>query len=98
MIEGKELYVVIDRSGVLRERKLSDMTLAETVKDIVGGEFDSVAFVFCLNPDEGTMRDVTEDVAREVLNETGVNTGFELRGAARDLVEDRIGIRAAREP
>lgn len=89
----KELYVVIDRDGCLRERRAGDMTKAETIKDILTGEIDSVAFVYCICPEEGTCRDVTEDIARDVLAETGTR----LEGGARDLVEDRIGIRAAAE-
>lgn len=90
---SKELYFVIDRDGTLLQRRSEDMTKAETVKDILSGQFASVGFIYCINPEEGSCRDVTEDVAREVLNESGCT----LRGAALDLVEDRVGISAARE-
>jgi hypothetical protein len=90
---SKEIYQVIDRDGVLRERSAGDMTKDETIKDIIGGEFSSVAFVLCINIEESSCRDVSEDIAHEVLN----RAPDPLRGPALDFVEDRIGVAAAQE-
>lgn len=90
---SREFYLVIDRDGYLRERSPSDMTREETVRDILNGQFDSVAHVFCICPEEGICRNVTEDIARDVMNAAQ----DALRGAALDLVEEEIGIQAANE-
>lgn len=89
----KELYLVIDRDGMLRARSAGAMTRDETVRDILGGEFTSVAFVYCICPSEGSCRNVTEDVARLVRDAAS----DPLTGSALDFVEEELGIRAARE-
>ena len=89
----RELYLVLDRSGTLRERSPADMTKTATVEDILSGQFGSIGQVLCVCPAEGTCRDVTEDIAQAVLDAAHEP----LRGAALDLVEEEIGIAAARE-
>lgn len=50
------------------ERKPQDMTLKQTVADILSGELDDVASVFYFNPVEGWGCDRSEDVARAVAD------------------------------
>lgn len=82
----KELYLIIDNDGVLRERSAGDMTKAETIKDILNGQFDNVAFIYCICAAEGTCRDVTEDMAREILDKHEL-----LSASARDFIEQVLG-------
>jgi hypothetical protein len=89
----REVYIVIDRAGDVLFRRFCDTTRRETVLDIIRGEISDVRNVLCINPEENSCRDVTEDIARDVMNETGCS----LSAGARDLVEDQIGVRAAAE-
>lgn len=88
-----EIYIVIDHEGVVRERSAGEQNAAATARDIWAGEFGDIARVLCLCPSEGTCRDVTEDIARMILDQATEP----LTGAALDLVENEIGIRAARD-
>ena len=85
-----ELYVIIDRDGVLRERSAADMTRSETISDILHNQIEGAAKVLCICPQENTCRDVTEDIALEVLK-CAFDHCIGLRGAARDFVEENIG-------
>jgi hypothetical protein len=85
----KELFVVIDTDGFTVARSPSEMTKAQTIRDILVGAF-TVGSVLCLCPDEGSCRDVSEDMANEVL---AASYG-PLDRDARDFAERQLGFRA----
>ena len=87
-----ELYIVIDRDGWVRERRPSDLTKAQTIRDILDCQF-SVGAVLCVCPDERSGYDASNDMAREVLNAAD----RPLVGDALDFIEHELGVEAARE-
>jgi|ERR1700761_3972566 len=72
-IQDRMQYLIIVRSKngaeYLAERSISDMDRATTVLDISEGQYEymSVLQVIEFNPAEHTSRDVTEDIAKEVV-------------------------------
>ena len=72
------------------ERDEADMGLRETVSAIIDGEIEHVQSVFCADDEQGTWRDVSEDVACECLSRAIDEFGFEggeLHSPARDFIE-----------
>lgn len=60
-------YFVLALDGTSYERERADRTLAATVNDIIGGEFNEPGRVIRVNVADGSCSDVTEEVARVVL-------------------------------
>lgn len=50
------------------ERNTVDLTRAATVKEITSGEYEGVNRVLALDPDAGTSRDATKEIAQEILD------------------------------
>lgn len=70
--DDRSHYLVLcrmDGEDYFPERDASDCTEQETVFDIASGQLTGVQAVFCFNPIEGWSRNVTEDIARQVLAE-----------------------------
>lgn len=65
---------------------------ANIINSIVSGEWDGVVRVLEVNEDEGTCRDVSEDIAREVCDAAVDGAPFPT-GAAFDFCEHYLGCR-----
>lgn len=76
------------------ERAMRDMTSREeTILDIITGQVENVVAVLESNPVEGTCRDVSEDIAREVARDIAVHGLQELtRRDLLDFVETLCGV------
>lgn len=90
------LVVCASRSGAayIVEREVADCDKATTIKMIASGEFEGLAQVLECNPVEGTCRDVTADIARDVMT-VWADGGEPLTRFQRDFVESHIGMSAA---
>lgn len=84
-----------DGTEYVVERETSDMDRATTVKDIAEGQIEGLVQVIELNPVELTSRDVTDDIARDVMN-IWAHRGEPLSYTQYEFVEQFIGTRAAR--
>lgn len=62
MIDGKRAHYSPDRE-VERDSKRN------IIEDIISGELEHVSSIIEIREDEGTCRNVTEDIARDVLNQ-----------------------------
>jgi hypothetical protein len=91
------LPIVRGSDGVDRvaERDICDLDRATTIKDIAGSQIENLVQVIEFNPVEGTSRDVSEDMAREVMT-IWAHAGEPLTHFQYDFVEQFIGTRAAR--
>jgi hypothetical protein len=82
-----------DRADFLAERSLADTTSrAETVHDILAGQVEDVWRVIEFNPVEGTARDASEDIAREIAEALTEPVG---RRDLRDFIEEHLGVGTA---
>ena len=81
------------RADFLAERSLADTTSrAETIADILNGQVEDVQRVIEFNPVEGTARDASEDIAREIA---GLLTEQVGRRDLRDFLEEQLGVGTA---
>lgn len=81
------------RTDFLAERSLADATSrAETVRDILTGQVEDVWRVLEFNPVEGTARDASEDIAREIAGLLAEPVG---RRDLRDFLEEQLGVGTA---
>lgn len=98
-IQDHMTYIVIEatrfgRTTYIAERDVCDMDRATTIRDIADAQYDRLAQVIEINPVEGTCRDVTEDIAREVMT-VFASQGEPLSRWQRDFVEQHVGMQAA---
>jgi hypothetical protein len=88
------VYIALDDFGkaglTYREARTEDATLATVIADIVSGQYNDPRQIIAFNAAEGWSRDVTEDVARNILD-MSVRENIELRGPARAFVERETG-------
>ena len=65
------VYIVLDDCGkngkIYRETDEATADLDTVISDIIGGQYNRPSRVVAFNTFEGWSRDVTEDVAREIL-------------------------------
>src|ERR1700722_7456104 len=65
------VHIVLDDYGkagrVYRETDEEDTTVGSVVDDLLSGQFNNPVRVVAFNTSEGWSRDVSEDIAREVL-------------------------------
>ena len=84
------MFIVLDDYGkngkVYRETDEARADLDTVVTDIIEGQYDNPSRVVAFNTSEGWSRDVTEDVAREIL-ERSQRSAEPLEGIARAFVE-----------
>ncbi|HEY0570076.1 MAG TPA: hypothetical protein VGD16_00910 [Enterovirga sp.] len=81
------------RADFFAERSLPDTTSrAETIADILTGQVEDVQRVIEFNPVEGTARDASEDIAREIA---GLLTEPVGRRDLRDFLEEQLGVGTA---
>lgn len=96
LITDRMIYLVVSshRTGnYLPERDTADLDHVTTVRDIATGQFASVVQV--LDPFEHTSRDVTEDIAREVMA-LWTSQGESLSDWQYEFVEQHVSLQAAR--
>jgi hypothetical protein len=90
------VFVVLDDYGkngkVYRETDEARADLHTVVTDIIEGQYDNPSRVVAFNTSEGWSRDVTEDVAREILERSRC-AAEPLEGIARAFVESATGER-----
>lgn len=97
IIKDRMVYLVIcgHKSGpYIPERNIADMDRKSIVADIASGKIDDVLQVIEFNPIEGTSRDVTEDIAHDVMT-VWADEGEPLLNWQFEFVEQFIGFRAA---
>ena len=90
------MFIVLDDYGkngkVYRETDEARADLDTVVTDIIEGQYDNPCRVVAFNTSEGWSRDVTEDVARKIL-ERSQRSAEPLDGIARAFVESATGER-----
>jgi len=88
---GVVAYIVLDdfrKAGrVYREAVEADATLESIIDDLLTGQFNNPLRVVAFNTSEGWSRDVSEDVAREVLKRVA---GHRLAVGSRKFVETYV--------
>lgn len=96
-IKDQMTYIAVCSSktgNYVRERDVADTDRKTTVADISSGEIEDVVQVLEVNPVEGTCRDVTEDIAREVMT-AWANDAEPLLDWQFDFVEQFVSMQAA---
>lgn len=96
-ISDQMIYIVVvahQGGDYLPERNVSDLDRKATVKDIADGQYEGVRQVIELNPVEHTSRDVTEDIARDVMT-VWANEAEPLLDWQFEFVEQHVGFQAA---
>lgn len=84
------LCVVLDDYGVngcvVRETDVTAADFLTVVNDIIGGQFNRPLRVIAFNISEGWCRDITKDVAREILEHRTIDEDA-MTKPAREFVE-----------
>jgi hypothetical protein len=84
------IHIVLDDYGkagrVYRETDEEDTTVGSVVDDLLRGQFNNPVRVVAFNTSEGWSRDVSEDVAREVLRRVA-ERGRPLATSSRKFLE-----------
>ena len=84
------VHIVLDDFGkagrVYRETAEEDTTLGSVVEAMLTGQFNNPVRVVAFNTSEGWSRDVSEDVAREVVRRVA-GSGRHLAANSRQFVE-----------
>lgn len=89
------LVTVAHKSGAyIPERNVCDLGRAETIADIAAGHIEGVESVIEVNTADLTSRDVTYEIAREVMT-LWADEGEPLTAWQRDFVEQLVSIPAA---
>jgi len=86
------VHIVLDDFGkasrVYRETDEQEASLDSVVDDLLAGQFNNPVRVVAFNTSEGWSRDVSEDVAREVVSR--VAEGRPLAASSRQFVETYV--------
>ena len=87
------VHIVLDDFGkagrVYREIDEQDPTLGSVVDDLLTGQFNNPMRVVAFNTSEGWSRDVSEDVAREVVRRVA-GSGHPLATSSRQFVQTYV--------
>lgn len=78
------------REPYFAERDSAQTGRADTIADIVAGQVENVRRVYCFNPFEGWSRDVSEDMARDVLA-CALHEGGTIQRDLREFLEQHLG-------
>lgn len=87
-----QFYVIFKRhrlGAYAVERDVANMNRADTIKEIAGDPQDVMA-VIEFNAVEGTSRDATSDLAKDIADRAG-DDGHPISPALRDLIETHAG-------
>jgi hypothetical protein len=86
---NQEVYLVVDDFGhhgqCWRESNFGDTDLESVINDLLEGQYNNAVLVVGFNVAEGWCRDVSEDVARELLQRCA-DQGRELPPYLEELV------------
>ena len=87
-------HLVLDDFGkdgrIYRETAEAEANLETVIRDILDGQYNNPACVVAFNVAEGWAREVTGDVAREVLKRA-MSENKSLPGTVRDFIERETG-------
>ena len=87
------VHVVLDDFGkagrAYRETSEEDTTLGSVVDDLLTGQYNNPVRVVAFNTSEGWSRDVSEDVAREVVRRVA-GSGRHLAASSRQFVQTYV--------
>ena len=87
------VHIVLDDYGkagrVYRETDEEDTTVGSVVDDLLTGQFNNPVRVVAFNTSEGWSRDVSEDIAREVLRRMA-ERGRPLAASSRQFVQTYV--------
>jgi hypothetical protein len=92
------LYFIIQGhkiSPYVAERDVSDMDRATTIRQIAEGQFENLRSVLELDLEKNTARDVTREMAGEVMDRWASEGNEPLSHWRRDFLEMHVGMRAA---
>ena len=88
------VHIVLDDLGrhgcVYREMSETEADFETLVEDILAGQYYSPRRIVAFNTEQGWARDVTEDVAREVLTRA-IDQDRPLLSSVQDFVERFLG-------
>jgi hypothetical protein len=94
------VHIVLDDLGksgrVYREAGEAETDVDTVIDDIISGQYENPNRVVAFNTAEGWARDVTEDVAREVLARA-IKDGKTLQVSVRNFIERETGQIAPQE-
>jgi hypothetical protein len=88
-----EVCIVLDDFGrfrVCREADENDANRETVIRDVIGGQYQNPSRIVAFNTAQGWSRDITEDVAREIV-ERAARKGETLSKAAEQFVEWATG-------
>ena len=89
-----ELHFVLCDFGALGtacvETVPTEVDRATIIRNMMSGEYDHPLHVIALNPAKGWARDVSEDIARALI-ETAVRGGQSLPASTQRFVESQLG-------
>jgi hypothetical protein len=87
------VHIVLDDFGkagrAYRETNEEDTNLGSVIDDLLTGQFNNPVRVVAFNTSEGWSRDVSEDVAREVLRRAA-RSGRRLASSSRQFVQTYV--------
>jgi hypothetical protein len=88
-----EVCLVLDDFGrfrVYREADENDANRETVIRDIIGGQYQNPSRIVAFNTAEGWSRDITEDIAREIVERAAIKAE-PLSKAAQQFVEWATG-------
>lgn len=87
-----ECDLIVDgkRQRYFAEREAAHTNRADTLQDIIGRQFHGLRRVLCMNPFEGWCRDVSEDIARDVLA-AEIDNGGKVGLNVVSFIEEHLG-------
>ncbi len=98
-VPDETVHIVLEDLGelghVYTERNEEGADLETTINDVISGEVQPVRIV-AFNVEEGWSRDVTEDIAREILRRWHLGK-VNLHSTARDFVMNQTGMHLPEE-
>lgn len=86
------IFARFDRAVVSVERDTNDMDLNTTIRDLIDGQIDRPANIFCA--EDNRFYDVTEDVARMIVDRAAAQ-GLELSQSLLQWISEQVGLRSA---
>ena len=92
-IDHRDVYLVLDDFGLgcaWRETNVEDTDLEAVINDLLEGQYSNPVRVIAFNLSEGWVRDVSEAIARKLL-ERCADENRELPDSLQQLVEQAAG-------
>jgi hypothetical protein len=90
-----DVYLVLDDFGILgrsyREADEDRTDKKSVIRDLVNGQYNNPVRIVCFNTSEGTSRDVSEEIAREIKDWSD-RKGEDLSRGLQDFIEYQIDL------